>query len=135
MDVLSTAYETLLHAVLRTWSAAPLLTTEKLAFFIKSLLDGLPSSSSTEEGRKPQHAVLFGELLVDIVWSVDSELDEIIADARSLTGGMMETDEQTVSVVRAMASKELAESDKNVLADLVKKLLVSTTHELAVVTY
>ena len=125
--MLATAYETLLHALLQTWCKAPNLTTESLVSFIRGLLDSLPSSSSTEEARKSHHVVLFGELLVELIWSVDSELDEILTDARAVSSGAVETSGQTESEAKANFAKEVSGRDKETLAELVKKLLVSWT--------
>ena len=104
---------------------------QALVDFIQSLLGSLPSSSSV----KSSSAVAFGELLVDLLWSIDIELDDIHSDAKlalvnaeqgnvpSVTTG---TDVTTV-MARVAKAKQSAESDKGTLAGLVKTLVVRST--------
>src|SRR5712672_140303 len=73
-DVLTTAYHTLLCCALSTWSPKDTLTADTFLAFVQSVLDGLPSSSSTLASN-PRNAALFGEIVVDMVWSIDAELD------------------------------------------------------------
>ena len=80
-DVLTTAYHTLLCSTLRTWSFKDSLTADAFLAFVQSVLDGLPSSSSTS-ATNSSNLVLFGEIVVDMVWSIDAELEEIQADAK-----------------------------------------------------
>jgi THO complex subunit 2 len=80
-DVLTTAYHTLLCSTLRTWSFKDSLTADAFLAFVQSVLDGLPSSSSTS-ATNSSNSVLFGEIVVDMVWSIDAELEEIQADAK-----------------------------------------------------
>jgi THO complex subunit 2 len=80
-DVLTTAYHTLLCSTLSTWSPEHPLTADAFLAFVQSVLDGLPSSSSTSSSDSSNTA-LFGEIVVDMVWSIDAELDEILADAK-----------------------------------------------------
>lgn len=81
MDVLTTAYHTLLCSTLRTWSPKDTLTADAFLAFVQSVLDGLPSSSSASSSNS-SNATLFGEIVIDMVWSIDAELDEILADAK-----------------------------------------------------
>ncbi len=88
VDVLAIVYETLLHAMLSTWSPAPteaLLPVASFVSFVRSVLDSLPSTSTPTppSSQNSPHRTLFGELLVDLVWSIDSDLDELLADASS----------------------------------------------------
>lgn len=111
------------------------LSTSDLVAFIRSVLEGLPSSSSDVD-KKPANLVLFGELLVDVVWAVDSELDDILADARlhigasessggnAASGNAPMTEESSETVQKANEARRVAEADKDCLADIVKKLLV-----------
>jgi len=80
-DVLTTAYHTLLCSTLSTWSFQDTLTADAFVAFVQSVLDGLPSSSSTS-ATKSSNLALFGEIAVDMVWSIDTELEEIQADAK-----------------------------------------------------
>lgn len=50
--------------------------------FVQSVLDGLPSSSSTSTASS--NAAIFGEIVVDMIWSIDVELEEIISDAKGI---------------------------------------------------
>ncbi|KAH8118538.1 transcription factor/nuclear export subunit protein 2-domain-containing protein [Phellopilus nigrolimitatus] len=129
-DVLATAYQTLLHAVLQTWNAvskAP-FGAETLVGFVQSVLANLPSTSSVSAERS-HNLVLFGELLVDLIWAVDSELDEIIADARIATSsgaGSSENEkmkETAEGKANADQAKKTAESDKETVADFLRRLL------------
>ena len=79
VDVLMTVYNTLLSSTLKTWSPKHTLTGTAFVTFVQSVLEGLPSSSSTSS---PSHVAIFGEILVDLIWSVDAELEEIIAEAK-----------------------------------------------------
>lgn len=81
VDVLTTAYHTLLSSALRTWSSKDALSADGFVAFVRSVLDALPSSSSTP-GPDSSNTSLFGEILVDMVWSIDAELDEVLADAK-----------------------------------------------------
>jgi len=80
-DVLTTAYHTLLCSTLTTWSPSGALTPDTFVAFVQSVLDGLPSSSSTSAASS--NAVMFGEMVVDMVWSIDVELEEIQFDAKA----------------------------------------------------
>ncbi len=82
-DVLTTAYHTLLCCALSTWSPKDTLTADTFLAFVQSVLDGLPSSSSTLASNSC-NAALFGEIVVDMVWSIDAELDEILADTKAI---------------------------------------------------
>jgi THO complex subunit 2 len=48
---------------------------------VQSVLDALPSSSSPSSTNS-SNAAIFGEIVVDLVWSIDAELDEILVDAK-----------------------------------------------------
>jgi THO complex subunit 2 len=79
-DVLTTAYHTLLCSTLRTWSPHDTLTADAFLAFLQSVLDGLPSSSTLSTNSS--NVAPFGEIVVDMVWSIDAELDEILADTK-----------------------------------------------------
>ena len=78
--MLTTAYHTLLCSTLRTWSPIDTLTADTFLAFLQSVLDGLPSSSTSSTNSS--NVALFGEIVVDMVWSIDAELDEILADTK-----------------------------------------------------
>lgn len=92
-DVLTTAYHTLLCSTLSTWSFENTLTADAFLVFVQSVLDDLPSSSSTST-MKSSNAVLFGEIVVDMIWSIDAELEEIQADAK---GAIINTEQGSAS--------------------------------------
>ncbi|KIK99679.1 hypothetical protein PAXRUDRAFT_822444 [Paxillus rubicundulus Ve08.2h10] len=120
---LTTAYNTLLSSALKTWSPSTLLTPQGFVTFIQSVLTSLPSSS-TQSGRPPSNSLL-GELLVDIVWSLDAKLDELIADAKAVMAASEQvSDSQKLrDLPKAAQIKLTAEQDKALLTDVVKRLL------------
>jgi THO complex subunit 2 len=90
-------------------------------------LESLPSSSSTISS----NATVFGELLIDMIWAVDEELDEIIGDSKNIITncnelGSGDTLESTMRAAlgNAMKAKNIAEEDKETLAEIIKKFLV-----------
>lgn len=122
VDTLTTAYHTLLFSALRTWVPSGLLTPQSFVDFVQSVLVSLPSSSV--QSRPIQSDTLFGELLVDIVWSLDAQLDELVTDAKATIA----TAEQTTAASdlhKATGIKQTAEQDKELLVVVVKRLLVS----------
>lgn len=138
-DILASSYETLIHALLKTWNpSGPKLTSAELVAFIQNTLENLPSTSSAQDGHSANLA-LFGELLVNLIWAADTQLAEFIPDAKlsapparnaakPTTKDNIEEDkkqEPTPEKTRAERLKLLAETDRNTLADLTKKLLVS----------
>ena len=130
VDVVSTVCQTLpgLHAMLASWPVEYKITVPSLVSFTQAVLNDLPSSSSA---LKSKNLIKFGELLVDVVWAVDSELEEILADVKTLA---TTTASDTVGEARSLPSKEeleasakvktVAESDKEALASFITKLLV-----------
>lgn len=138
MDVLTTAYHTLLCSTLNSWSPKDTLTADSFVAFVQSVLDGLPSSSSTSTASS--NAAIFGEIIVDMVWSIDVELEEIQSDAKAAlmnaehgaeSGKKFRYPQKIVSSQLisniAIKSKQNAEHDKEILAYVVKKLLVGVT--------
>jgi THO complex subunit 2 len=101
------------------------------------MLDGLPSSSSGPSANS-LNAAIFGELLVDLIWSVDAELEEVIADAKAViascgdhgsafkTKDTRDTPSKDRSLVlsKVMKAKQNAENDKETVTLVVKKFLV-----------
>ncbi|KAG6378421.1 transcription factor/nuclear export subunit protein 2-domain-containing protein [Boletus reticuloceps] len=129
IDTLTTAYHTLLFSALRTWTPSGLLTPQSFVDFVESVLVSLPSSSV--QSRPMQSDTLFGELLVDIVWSLDAQLDELVTDAKATITNV----EQTTSASdlhKATGIKQTAEQDKELLVDVVKRLLLAGIIDVAV---
>ncbi|TDL29757.1 hypothetical protein BD410DRAFT_710827 [Rickenella mellea] len=132
VDVLTATYETLIHATLISWSPSTILTTTDLVAFLQTVLLGLPSSSASP--KKSSYVLVFGELLVDLTWAIDSELDEILADAKihsdqdRASPGLkdeVKKSDQSESALKAVKARQNAEQDKEVLAEIVRKLLIA----------
>ncbi|KAF4602377.1 THO complex subunit 2 [Pleurotus pulmonarius] len=121
LDVLSTTYHTLLASTLKTWSPKYPLAPAAFVEFVQSVLKELPSSSSSNS-----NATIFGEHLVDMIWSLDLELEELYGDFKSLPGG--NAGEQGAQAAddtqsKAAKSKRNIENDKETIAVIVKQLL------------
>lgn len=137
-EALTTAYHALLLSVLTTWQPKQnALNAQGLVAFIQSVLLALPSSSSARAG-PPVQNIVFGEILVDVLWSTDAQLDEFLADAKSALvsseqapGGQQVKDtpkkDTTDSAEHAARLRHFVEQDKETLSELVKRLLVSTS--------
>ncbi|EPQ59661.1 hypothetical protein GLOTRDRAFT_136479 [Gloeophyllum trabeum ATCC 11539] len=115
-DLLLTAYHTLVSATLPSFSPQPALTPGELAAFVEGLLQSLPSSSSSSE--KSAQAVTFGELLVDLLWTVDAAWNEISPekDEKRKKEEGQEKDEN-------QEREESLRKDREALAELVKEFL------------
>lgn len=127
VETLTTAYHTLLFSVLRTWAPNSLLTPQSFVDFVQSVLVSLPSSSV--HSRPRQRDTLFGELLVDIVWCLDAQLDELVTDTKAIIATAEQTTEPS-HLHKATGLKQTAEQDKELLFDVVKRLLVSISESL-----
>ena len=122
---LDAAYQKLLFSMLKTWSLKPPLTPHALVTFVQSVLLSLPSSSA-QRGRSTNNGV-HGELLVDLIWSTDAHLDELLADSKGILAvpDHEPASQESKDASRALQAKQAAEQDKELLADLVRRLLVS----------
>ena len=127
VDVLTTAYHTLLSSTLSTFFPKPSLTPVMFVDFVRSVLTNLPSSSHASPQSNPRSTV-FGEHLVDMVWSLDAELDEIISDAKAAISNISSDQEKSKGAAEALAksqkAKMSAEGDKETVQAIVKSLLV-----------
>ncbi|CAA7260264.1 unnamed protein product [Cyclocybe aegerita] len=126
-DILTTAYHTLLWATLLTWTPSNPLTPTAFVDFVQSVLSNLPSSSTVSPKVSPQ-AVIFGDYLVDMIWAVDTELDEMLNEARvastaSGEQGKLTSREVAILIAKAKKAQQNAESDKQRIPVIVKKLL------------
>lgn len=124
IETLTTAYHTLLFSALRTWASSSLLTPQSFVDFVQSVLVSLPSSSV--QSRPIRSDTFFGELLVDIVWSLDAQLDELVTDAKAIIAAAEQTTEAS-DLRKATGIKQTAEKDKEFLVEVVKRLLVSAS--------
>ncbi len=95
---------------------------DALIAFVRSVLDHLPSSSAGTD--KNPNVAAFGETLVDIVWSMDAELEDILADAKNAANAAEQGAFTAATVSQAVKAKENAESDKGTLVVVVRRLLV-----------
>ena len=126
-DALVTTYHTLLSATLTLWPSEHPLSPPAFTAFVKSMLLSLPSSSQVASSPA---AAAFGELLIDTMWSIDSQLDDVIADSKATIAAQSEKEkenEQTNSQSEdsgALLSRDAATKDKGTLLELVKLLLV-----------
>lgn len=121
LDILTTACHTLLVSVLSTWSPQHTLSQTQFIDFVKSVLDSLPSSSSQQSS---SCAATLGDYLVDMIWSVDAALDEVVSDPKPNPNAV---DLNPEVVMKAQVAKQSAESDKESLQVIVRRLLVCGT--------
>ena len=109
-DTLLTAYNTLLYGMFTTWARGRVLAIDEFVALVQAVVNELPSSSAQPV------ASTIGDQLVDMLWSVDAELQETLADATKAASE--KADEATA---KALAN---AEKDRDTMVSLVKKLLV-----------
>jgi len=136
LDVLTTAYHTLLCATLSTWTPNNPLTPSAFVEFVTSVLTSLPSTSS----KLPSNAASFGDYLVDMIWSVDTELDELLSEARIAAAASaeqtnMSAKDLSLLTSRAKKAQQNAEVDKQRIPVIVKKLLVRMLSNSKVVSH
>ena len=127
-DLLSTVYYTFLTSTLLSWQPENTFSSSSFAEFIQSVLGDLPSPSSA----KSSNAVAFSELLVDLLWAVDVELDDIgtnasatLANADKGNPVVREGVDTVAAVARMALVKQNVEADKQTLSQFVQKLVVS----------
>ena len=104
------------------------------ANFAQELVQLHPSSSSTTNGHSssasrtplsPQEVKL-SEILVDVLWAIDSELEEAsIEEARAQLSQDAAPSTQTTLQKRAAITKEQRQKDRTKLVELIRELLVS----------
>jgi hypothetical protein len=134
-DALVTAYHTLLSATLSLWLPKHSLAPSSFSTFVKSMWQALPSSS--QDAPSPA-ATALGELLIDSMWSIDSQLDEAIADSKAAIAAQSETEEKEKEQVNgqpdesnAVQSRDAATKDKGTLQELVRLLLVRRSFRMS----
>ncbi|TFY81790.1 hypothetical protein EWM64_g2223 [Hericium alpestre] len=121
-DALATAYHTLLTATLSSWKAQDPLSPSAFVSFVQSTLQALPSSSH-DASPAPASAQAIGETLVDTIWAMDSQLDEILVDVKSAAAAASEAAGGEGDASGVTTVKKNAEKDKDVLVDIAKQLL------------
>ncbi|KAG6833844.1 hypothetical protein H0H87_011778 [Tephrocybe sp. NHM501043] len=125
LDTLTTAYHTLLCSVLETWSPKHTITPVAFVEFLQSVLNTLPSSSSGPSTSVTSFST-FGETLVDMIWSVDAELDEVLSDAKFALATYSKQDMNSAvssALAKAKKTEQSAEKDKGTVQAIVRKLL------------
>ena len=126
-DALVTTYHTLLSATLSLWPSEHPLSPPAFTAFVKSMLLSLPSSSQVASSPA---ATAFGELLIDTMWSIDSQLDDVIADSKVSIASQSEKEKENEHAngqseeAGVLLSRDAAMKDKGTLLELVKLLLV-----------
>jgi THO complex subunit 2 len=126
-DALVTTYHTLLSATLSLWLPEHPLPPSAFTAFVKSMLLSLPSSSQVPSSPA---ATVLGELLIDTMWSIDSQLDDVIADSKASMVAQSEKEKGNGQVngqseeSGALLSRDAAIKDKGTLLEVVKFLLV-----------
>jgi hypothetical protein len=93
------------------------------------MLQALPSSS--HDVPSPA-ATALGELLIDTMWSIDLQLDEVIADSKVAIAAQSEREKEHEEEQvngrpdgpNAIQSRDAATRDKSTLQELVRLLLV-----------
>lgn len=61
---------------------------------------------------------------MDVLWSIDSELEDILADAKNAASVAEQGALTAATVAQALKAKEHAEADKSTLVVTVRRLLV-----------
>ena len=112
----------MLSSTLLSWNTKKSLSADALIAFVRSVLDHLPSSSAGTD--KNPNVAAFGETLVDIVWSLDAELEDILGHAKGAASAAEQGALTAATVAQAVKAKENAETDKATLVVIVRRLLV-----------
>ncbi|OSD04328.1 hypothetical protein PYCCODRAFT_1444038 [Trametes coccinea BRFM310] len=118
---LITVYHALISSTLLSWPVKKQLSVDSVVAFVQSVLDHLPSSSVPSE--KSPNVVAFGEVLVDVIWSIDSELEEIVGDAKTAASVAEQGSMSPTTVDQVVKAKTNAESDKATIESIVRRLL------------
>ncbi|KAG8883184.1 THO complex subunit 2 [Tulasnella sp. 332] len=104
-DVLTDSFYVLLSSAMPSLSPSATLPSTTLASFTQSLIQAAPSTSSSEAALYENTSVsLVGDVLVDVIWTIDVELDDLAQDTN-------------ISV----------KEDKTALAHILKALLSTST--------
>lgn len=102
-DDLVTTYHTLLSATLSLWPSEHPLSPPAFTAFVKSMFLSLPSSSQVASSPV---ATALGELLIDTMRSIESQLDDVIAGSKATIAAQSEKEkenEQTIRKIRVRA--------------------------------
>ncbi|KIY72984.1 hypothetical protein CYLTODRAFT_343075 [Cylindrobasidium torrendii FP15055 ss-10] len=113
-------YQALLYATVATWTGKAKLTGSAFTNFVKSAVDGMPSTSTASPPAVDPMRATFGEHLVDIIWALDIDLDEVAAEAKAASGNS-----NPEVVKRGTLKAGIVEADRVTLADITRALLVA----------
>ncbi|KAI0312477.1 transcription factor/nuclear export subunit protein 2-domain-containing protein [Amylostereum chailletii] len=114
-NALATAHHALLSATLTTWPSGSRLGINAFVVFMQSLLHAFPSSSH-DASPPASNAHALSEYLVDALWALDAQLEEVLGDTKSSSG----QDGASSSLAK---SRDNTEADKAMLVELVRQLL------------
>ena len=130
-DLLQAVYQTLLGATLVTYPPKYPLAPQAIVTFIKSVLEHLPSPSST----KSSNAVVFGEILVEAIWGADLVVDDINHDVDTILSPIKsgkpplipEGEDPTAFLDKTIEAKKICQTDRKTFGGIVRELVVSAT--------
>lgn len=137
IHVLSAAFFALVSAVVvgaPSESDDNTIKQTTLVKFAKELLESYPSSSNTANGHPSSapnvplspEADKLSEILVDVLWTIDSELEDAsVEEARAQLPQGSSPSTQTTLQKRATITKEQRQGDRAKLVELIRELLVS----------
>jgi len=81
-NTLAAGFHSLIQSTLQLFVDVP-LPIPKVVSFLQRLLETLPSSSDPMSTSHPRPKIMIGELLVDVYWSVETQLDERLVAIKS----------------------------------------------------
>jgi THO complex subunit 2 len=131
-----------MQSLLELFTDTPITSTQLVAFF-QRLLETLPSSSAPEPSSKPRPEAVIGELIVDVYWSVEMQVEEHISAAKAalsvdpeMTEKPIDAEARSPSTERKSSDgpnrtvpfverKRRAEASREILYDFLRQLLVS----------
>ncbi|KAI6151770.1 transcription factor/nuclear export subunit protein 2-domain-containing protein [Pisolithus tinctorius] len=128
---LNSAYQKLIFSVLKTWSSKPPLTPHAMTNLVQSVLLSLPSSSA-QRGRSTNNDA-YGEMFVDLIWSIDAHLDELLTDSKTVLAAPdpPPAGQESKDASRASQTKQSLEHDKEILTDIVRRFLSANIIDIA----
>ncbi|KAF7331994.1 hypothetical protein MKEN_00079700 [Mycena kentingensis (nom. inval.)] len=118
---LATVYTSLAAHIVTPNATRPQLPPSAFVAFVKSVVDALPSSSSSTS----PILVQLSTMLVDAISTLDSILEETISNAKSSIEqcGDNPTGQLAIALARVKKAKQTAEKDKDILATVEKHLV------------
>jgi THO complex subunit 2 len=126
-DVATTAYHALLYSSLGAGAAGNAFKPDDFVALVRSVRDALPSSSNASAAG-PDQALC--DIIVDVLWSMDAELDELILDVKNAVAGDSVAQGAPEGQMGGSQTLEGLEKDKQSLGLVLKSLLVRGTSKL-----